>query len=169
MTFNDLITDLVMNLLFIFFFQIKRGRCSVQKACTEIICIVFIVSAADRQSPQVTCNIPLQWETGTGRAPIGQLILERKLIELLFQWSKWTGKMAPSTEIYGVGVSGKTTYKGNLVLEKYYQERFLKNIFISLSKTQQHRISLYHNGEMIKDMLWYFYRVVISKCIIIFF
>lgn len=58
--------------------------------------------------------------------------------------------MAPSTEIYGVGVSGKTTYKGNLVLEKYYQE---KNIFISLSKTQQHRISLYHNGEMIKDML----------------
>ena len=151
-----------------FFFQIKRGRCSVQKACTEIICIVFIVSAADRQSPQVTCNIPLQWETGTGRAPIGQLILERKLIELLFQWSKWTGKMAPSTEIYGVGVSGKTTYKGNLVLEKYYQERFLKNIFISLSKAQQHRISLYHNGEMIKDMLWYFYRVVISKCIIIF-
>lgn len=61
--------------------------------------------------------------------------------------------MAPSTEIYAVGVSGKTTYKGNLVLEKYYQERFLKNIFISLSKTQQHRISLYHNGEMIKDML----------------
>lgn len=58
--------------------------------------------------------------------------------------------MAPSTEIYGVGVSGKTTYKGNLVLEKYYQE---KNIFISLSKTQQHRISLYHNGEMIKGML----------------
>ena len=61
--------------------------------------------------------------------------------------------MAPSTEIYAVGVSGKTTYKGNLVLEKYYQERFLKNIFISLSKTQQHRISLYHNGEMIKGML----------------
>lgn len=61
--------------------------------------------------------------------------------------------MAPSTEIYGVGVSGKTTYKGNLVLEKYYQERFLKNIFISLSKAQQHRISLYHNGEVIKDML----------------
>ena len=85
MTFNDLITDLVMNLLFYFFFQIKRGRCSVQKACTEIICIVFTVSAADRQSPPVTCNIPLQWETGTGCAPKGQLIIERKLIELLFQ------------------------------------------------------------------------------------